>query len=214
MFLVLLAIEIICSAIALLLLRNQSRNIWVLLKWFVVFTTMVEVFASLISAVFHKYNLWLYSLYLPFNFIILYWLLYKVTPYHKYNKPLLLIGIIVFLISYFTEIGIHGIFLYTINSDTVSTIFMFISCNWFFYLLLQKDEWIDIPRHAAFWFVTGLFLFSFCTVVTDLFDSELNDLFIAKKLPLRTLLYIGFNLMLYGCWSYAFICKYQETISL
>ena len=214
MILVLLVIEIICSVIALIFLRSQSRSVWVLLKWFMVFTTLVEILAFIISAVFHKYNLWLYSLYLPFNFIILYWSLYKVTPYHKHNKTLLLIGIIVFCISYFTEILINGIFLYTINSDTVSTVFMFISCNWFFYLLLQKDEWVYISRHAAFWFVTGLFLFSFCTVVTDLFDSELNDLFIAKKLPLRTLLYIGFNLILYGCWSYAFICKYQKTISL
>ena len=214
MYPVFLAINLICSLVALFFLRNENRNIWVLLKWFTVFDAFVEFFALVFSAVSHKYNLWVFTLYLPFNFIILYWSVYKLLPFHKYNKFLCVTGIVVFCLCYVTEIGLHGIYVYSINSDTVATIFMIIGCNWFFYLLLQKQEWILISKHAAFWFVTGLFLFSFCTVVTDLFDNELNDLFITNKLPLRSLLFVGFNLILYGCWSYAFICKYQETISL
>ena len=212
MILVTPAIECICSLMALFFLRNEKRNIWVLLKWFIVFTTAFELLAYTYSLLSQKYNLWMFVLYLPFDFTISYWALYKLSPYHKVNKFLLWAGIVTFCICYVTEIWLNGIFIYTINSDTISTFFTFISCNWFFYLLLKQDEWIDIPKHAAFWFVTGLFLFSFCSVVTNLFDSALMNLFVSKKTSLRSLLYIVFNLILYGCWGYAYICRYQEKI--
>jgi hypothetical protein len=142
----------------------------------------------------------------------LYWAVYKFLPAHRFNKLLLLSGISIFAVSYVLEIVTKGIFVNDIISDTISGFFLLLFCNWFFYLLLKGDEWIEIHRHAAFWFVTGLFLFSFCTIVTDLFDNQLLDLFVTPSISLRYLLYIVFNLILYGCWSYAFICKYQETI--
>ncbi|NNU33558.1 hypothetical protein HK413_04305 [Mucilaginibacter sp. S1162] len=99
-----------------------------------------------------------------------------------------------------------GIFNY--NADTfsvMSVLFIFYSL-YYYYLLISAEEYADITTLADFWWVTGTLFFFFGSTACNLFYNMLT-----KVSPGNTvyLTYIGdvLIIILYGCWSYSFICK-------
>lgn len=212
MFPAIIVIEVSCFATALFFLKNTGNVVWTTIKWFILFAVLVEASLSFTGKILHWHNGWIINLYTPINFFIVSWSVYRLSPYNKINLAFFIAANFIFLLFFLLEIFTKGFFAYSALSSVLSDCLLFIICNRFFYLLLKQDEWIEIQKHAAFWFVTGLFLFNFCSTVADIFDEQLNDLYIFSTVSLRYVLYIVFNLILYSCWSFAFICRYQETI--
>ena len=212
MFPAITSIEATCFLCALFFLRNTGERVWTTIKWFMLFTFVNESLSTIIGQVYHQHNVWLINLYTLVNFFTISWVLYRLSPYQNMNLFILQSSAILFSLCFAVEIFYKGIFEYTIISNIFSDIAIFIVSNRYFFLLLKEDSWIDIQRHAAFWFVTGLLLFSLCATIADIFDNELTSLFVFPNVSLYYLLYLAFNLILYGCWSFSFLCKYQETI--
>ena len=204
-------IEAIALLLAFIFLSHTKELIWRTVKWFLLFTVLLEITVNIIGKVYHRHNLWLVNVFTLVNFFVISWLLYRLSPQRKINRLLLSITAVVFAACFAYEIIYKGFFEYTVYSSIVSDIIILVFCNRYFYLLLKEDAWIDIPTHPAFWLVTGLFLFNLCALVADLFDEQLSSLYIFPDVSLYYLLYLVFSLILYSCWSFAFICKYQET---
>ena len=212
MFPVTTFIETICFLCGVFFLRNTGDVVWNTVRWFMLFTVINECVVTIIGHVYHKHNMWLVNIYTLVNFPTMSWILYRFSRRQKSSLIIFCISLFLFISCFITEIFYKGIFEYTVASNILSDILLFATCNRFFYLLLKDDSWIDIQRHAAFWFVTGLLLFSLCATIADVFDGQLASLYIFPHVSLYYILYMVFNLILYGCWSFSFICKYQETI--
>ncbi|MCA0396406.1 MAG: hypothetical protein LCH51_03320 [Bacteroidetes bacterium] len=117
-----------------------------------------------------------------------------------------------FSITFILESVRSRFLFYNYKSDSVLSVsFIILSC-WYFYLLLQQEQPVALKRFAPFWVVSGIFLFCFGSMAAVLFSEEVMQLYIVDKLSVRLVIYSLLNLLLYGCWSYAFVCKYRETI--
>jgi hypothetical protein len=68
-------------------------------------------------------------------------------------------------------------------------------------------------QHPPFWIVTGLFFFNFGSIACNLFFDYLMVKIPKEYIPINYIIFTVLNFILYGCWSYAFICRYRQMIS-
>jgi hypothetical protein len=206
-------IEFICFLFAVTYLSSPKVGYWRNIVWFMLLTLTIEIVATIISSVLKTSNHWLYNLYLPVDFIFKIYMFYKIYPKISYSRFIYYSTLALYISFYLAESTARGFLTYNNISDTFASFLLVVACNGYYYLLLIEERWINILKHAPFWFVTGVFIYNFCSIATNLFSTQLMDLYISKNLSLRYILFVVFNLILYGTWSYSFVCRSQEKIS-
>lgn len=209
-----LFIEVLCFTLALLFLKNSKAGLWKYFKMYMLLTVLIEATGWLLRTYWHVNNQWLYNIFAPIQAFFLFWVFYKIYPKQFNSKLFLGICAAAFSIVYVIECFRHPFTIFNNNSWIVFSFSIIIACGLYYYFLLKDDEYINLAVHPPFWFVTGVFLYFFCSSVCTLFFSQLVRINIMQNISLRYLLFILFNLILYGCWSYAFLCKYKQTRSL
>ncbi len=80
---------------------------------------------------------------------------------------------------------------------------------YYYFCLIKDDTFVNLKRDANFWWVTGVLFFYFGTTVFNVFYEQLTAIVLATKHDLKYLKYFHsfFNVILYGFWSYAIICR-------
>lgn len=159
-------------------------------------------------------NHWLYNCYLPLQVFFSVWFIYKTFPLAKLPGWIAVCICLLFTGFVLWESLEKSFQVYNAWSDTVATFLLIVLCGCYYYFLMKMDDGVDIMRNAGFWFVSGVFLFQFGSMVPLLFSEELMQLYVIGHISLRFLIYLFLNMVLYACWTYAFKCKYHETISL
>ncbi len=205
-------IELLCLLSSLYYLNNKA-GWWKYFKFFLALTVVVETSAYCIFAYYQKSNHWIHNLFLPIDALFSAWLFLKIYNNYFNSKPWLLLGLTIFLaIYFFTSISNNFLEYSTTGSEFISVFFAVSSCLYYYYLLKQ-DDYIDLIKHPPFWIITGLFFFYFGRTGCNFFADYLFDINKIYGIPLRYIIFIVLNFILYGCWSYGFICKYRQTIS-
>jgi len=203
-------IEIVCLFFAITYLKKE-KGYWNGIMWFMLFTVITEMAGYCMRVILHYNNHWLYNFYLLAEASFMSWLLYKISIFN--SKPLVITGLAVFVICYLYE-SIHSDFTeYSSVSNSILCIYLTIVCCLYYYFLLKRDEYINVVKYAPFWIITGCFFFYFGRIGCNFFFEYLVAICNKYGVPVRYIIFIILNFILYGCWSYAFICRYRHTIS-
>lgn len=206
--------ELLCFITALVCLLKAKEVHWRLLIPLMLVVTLVE-FASVPIKVLYKANpipknssAWMYNILLFMQIGVFSTVFYRLIGSYLGGKFMVVTGLIILLVLYTFELFTNdaGIFNYNAATYTTMSVVLVIYSLYYYYVLLKREEYAELTYLPEFWWVTGTLFFFFGTTAVNLFYSYLLTSYPGNKLYL---VYISDVLIviLYGCWSYAFICK-------
>ncbi|OJU74013.1 MAG: hypothetical protein BGO09_01340 [Bacteroidetes bacterium 47-18] len=201
----------VTAALLFSLLILKERQVWKIFFPYLLVVLITESYGAYLrlSGIFNSY---VYNIFMPiylytFSLILLYILKAEKLLRYKY---LLLSSIVLFYVFIFYRFGISKL----LSEILVTSNFIFsILCLIYLYRLMSDNLSINILKLPEFWIVVGILVYSFGSITVWLFMGLLNTIYQTMQLPLRQIIMLFLNGFLYGSWSYAFLCKYQQKIS-
>jgi hypothetical protein len=204
--------ETICLIIAFRYLSVVESSFWRSFRWFMLITVIVEITGHVLRSYDIK-NHGLYNMYLPVEASFKYYVLYRLCRnYFKVGYWIIPFAGI-FCILYLSEGFMNGFNRYAYITNSVMSVSIVITCCLYYYYFLKKEEYVNIYTHAPFWIITALFFFYLGSTACNVFWSYLSNIYATQHIPVRFIIFSLLNFIMYGCWSYSFICKYRQTIS-
>ncbi len=181
------------------------------MPYFLLLTTLVEGTGYIVYFVLHKpNNYWVFNAFLPVEILYLSWLFFKILPPNWTNRIFLISGAVLFLCFYFFESATSSFLLMSNTAKKMAGFYITLLCLLYYYGLFKSNEYIELKKSVAFWIISGCFLFYVSSIVCDIFFDYLLIINYKNLKPVRYLIFIFLNLIMYGCWSYAFICRYRQ----
>ncbi|HVW16294.1 MAG TPA: hypothetical protein VHB54_20850 [Mucilaginibacter sp.] len=205
--------EFFCLTVALICLLKDKELIWRLLIVFLFVTTACETGGIFFATEYHD-NQWLYNIFIVFEAAFVLAIFNNLFKKHGGNPLLAALGGVCFAGSYISDLMSHGFFKYSNNTFTIMSVLYVTFALYFFYLLVKSDIYIDLKYSAEFWWATGTLLFYFGTTACNIFDKHLEKILITPTLNLSYFIFAVLDVVLYGFWSYSFICKRWEAKKL
>jgi hypothetical protein len=212
-------IEIVCFCLALFFLKNEKKTWWGHFVWFLLLTVIVELAGFVIGFVFLHNNYLLYALFMPVSVVFTSWILYKCCSEYFNCRKWIMSGLAIFPVLYLYE-TFYPLTesKYMIVTNLFICVFFIVTCCLYYYYLLKNDDYFNLLKDPPFWIVTGIFVYYFGKTGTIFFFEYLVRLNLvaignAQLKPVRFFIMAGLNFILYGCWSYAFVCRSRYKIS-
>jgi hypothetical protein len=203
-------IEIACFIIAFICLTKDKSVAWRSMVLFLLITSITEIGGKILKSE-HRHNQWIYNIYLVFEASFTNIMFGSLLGKYINSKPLILSGLAVFVLLYIHDIYNHGFFIFNDLTETVMSVIFVIYSFYYYYLLIKDEQYIDIKHSAPFWWVAGALFFYFGSTAGNLFYTVLNDVKIAGH-NVTYFIFMALSILLYGCWSYSFICrKWSKT---
>jgi len=206
--------ELICLISAVVCLLNAKALQWRLLIPFLLITCLIEIGAIPLKSVYKanpipsNSSAWMYNILLLLQMGVFTFMFYNLIGKYLAGKFLIVTGFSVLLLLYIYELftNVSGIFNYNATTYAAMSVVFVVYSLYYYYVLLKNEEYAELKYMSEFWWVTGTLFFFFGTTAVNLFYTQLSKTYPADKLYL---VYISDVLIviLYGCWSYAFICK-------
>ena len=135
------------------------------------------------------------------------------APYYNITRWLVPVWI-VFLVMYGVESYQSGFEEYSTYASTFASIATIPFALCYFYFLMKEETYVDLLKHPPFLMVSGLLVYYFGAIVLAMFMQQLTEIYLSTGLPVRNIISLVLNFILYSSWSYAFICRYQQRSSL
>jgi hypothetical protein len=203
------SVEILCFLLAIRCFYRGERSYWKWFIWFMLITVIVEILGYTLPID----NYWMYNLYLLVEIVFKFYVLYRICKPYFSVQYLALACLLVFVAFYLYESINSGFLQYSVQSNAIASIQILIICCCYYYYFLKKEEYVDIYKHAPFWVVTGLFFFYLGSSAANPFFNYLATINQKQGIPVRYIIMTVLSVILYGCWSYAFLCRYRKTTS-
>jgi hypothetical protein len=158
-------------------------------------------------------NSWLYNVYRIFEASFISLMFIGLFKNYINSKPIILSGLAILASLYIYETIIHTIFKkHNLMASTMSVLFVIYSL-YYFYHLVKDDNYYNLKYSPSFWWVTGVLFFYFGdTALNLIFEKILFHKITPNYYPIGTIYQI-LNVLIYSCWSYAFICKKWLTVT-
>jgi len=157
----------------------------------------------------HHANQWPYNVLLPVQIVFTCFFFGDLFSCYLKSKPSIIPIIggfallsLLLIYSLFTQ---SFLIFYESAYNTMAVVFVIYSLC-FFYLLQKDDRYIDLKISPQFWWVFGVLAFYFGSTAVNIFRGRLH-IMINSKHYLTYYINIVLNIILYGCWSYSFICR-------
>jgi len=205
--------EIICFVIAFFCLINDKSPAWKSQILFLLITCITELIGIYIKKLYladrvHVHpNIWVYNIFILFQIGFTFFLFSHLLNKHINSKPIILAGLALLLVMYIVEVFLHGFFeKHNLTTTTMSVLFVLLSL-FYFYQLNKDAHYINLVFSPAFWWVSGVLFFYFGRTACNIFYYKLSLVVITPKHYLTYYIYNALNILLYACWSYAFICR-------
>jgi len=174
---------------------------------------LTESSAVFVYILTHKPNYWVFNCYQPIQIGFISWVMYKLTKPFFNSKWLIISFAVISFIIFISENYNSGFLNWSKITKTYFSIFTVIEALLFYYYLLQQESNISITRYPPFWIITGIFFFYFVSITSNLFYDTLSSINKNLTKPIRSTIFLVLNIILYGCWTYAFIWKKKTAIS-
>jgi len=200
---------------AIICLRNDQSLIWRGQILFLLITWLVEIEGynlkkDYVNALVAKTdlphgNVWLYNILLIFQAVFISLVFYDVVKVYVNSKYFIIVGLAVLAVFYAIDLSQHGVFKKHNNTTLVMSILFVIYSFSYYYYLINERQHHNIFKLAPFWWVTGTLFFFFGQIASTVFFQILSTIEI--KFITTYTIYKILNVILYGCWSYSFICR-------
>ncbi|MDN5284657.1 MAG: hypothetical protein JWR38_931 [Mucilaginibacter sp.] len=205
--------ELLCFLVGLFCLANDKQAIWKLLVVYLLFTLLVEVGGIHLRRVMHTSNVMLYNFALIMECLTVSIVFYQFYRNHKNKMAGLIIWLAVFFVCYFLELLSSGFKNFVFKTTSFMSIVFVLASMYYYYLILKDEEFRELKSYAPFWWVSGTLFFYFgstaCNVFYDYFMGDRTQL----SGLVRYWIFCFLDIILYGCWSYSFICRYKQRTS-
>lgn len=212
LFTLTIVIETICLLVALFCLSKAQMGWWKSFLPFLLLTVTAETTGYILFFVQGKNNHWVFNLYLLPEMCFLFLVLFKLSREYFNAHYLLIPGFIFFLFFYIMESFQSGWLAYSSQANTIASVIIIAAACQFYYYLLKKETDVDIMYYPAFWIISGLFIFYLGSIGVGLFVNQLTQVYKSTGLPLRFIIMVVLNFILYASWGYAFLCRYRQKI--
>jgi len=203
--------ELICFLISLYCLFNERNNFWKSFIFYLLIVYLVETSGVYLRTLKHN-NSMLYTAFLVAECAMMSLFFYHLYEKYKSKAALTLYGWLAFFMVIFTlELSENRFAAFPYKTAAVmSVVFVFASC--YFYLLVIKDEHFrQLGSYPSFWIVNGILFYYFGGTACNIFyDYLVHQQISPFGISVRYTIYNVLNILLYSCWSYAFICRYRQ----
>ncbi len=207
--------ELVCLIIAIICVLNDRNNVWKSMVLFLLITCIVEMCGIYIKKLYlldrqHVYpNAWIYNILLVLQFAFISSMFRYLLNRYKNSDRIFIISGAIFIILYIYDLYTHGFFKYNSRTNASMSVMFVLYGLYYYYQLFKDDQYIRLIYFDSFWWGAGIVLFYFGTTVWNLVYEKLASDMMIKKQQFNHLkyLYSAFNVILYGCWSYSFICR-------
>jgi hypothetical protein len=208
-------IELICFFTASVCLFKDTSIVWRLMVVYLFLTCVTEIGGAYISGPqFSINNHWIYNVFLLCEISFTHLMFFHLLSGYINSKPIIITGLAVVIILYIIETLNHGILAYNNTTYSVMSVFYVLYSFLYFYLLLKDEHYISLKYSSEFWWVVGTLFFYFAATAGNLFRNYLASVVLSNGHHLSYYIFRILNIILYGCWSYSFICrKWLTTIS-
>ena len=213
--------ETICFLTALICLTKDVSLPWRIMVLFLFIICVTEMFGLhfkrlyLADRAHVRPNVWLYNILLIFQASFISYMFDYLLSKFVNIKPFIVSGLALLTILYVYEIWSHGVFVYNETTNTVMLILFVLYSLYYYYHLLKDDKYVRLIYSADFWWVAGLLFFYFGSTACDIFFSNIPQEKAKALGNLNSSIFKALNVILYGCWSYSFICrKWLTTTSV
>lgn len=212
LFTIIIFIEAACFLFALFYLRTQ-KGWWKNFIWFLGLSVLFETGGYFLYFVYHIQNHWLFNIFLPIEISFLCYVLYHICRNYFKIQWYLLVVLAGFFIMYLIESVQSKWTEYSGIANSFASVVIVLLCCLFYYFLLKGERYIHLNTYPQFWIISGLFVFYLGSIGVGLFVNQLAAIYIKSKIPIRYIIMLVLNFILYACWSYAFLCRYRQNIS-
>ncbi|EHQ27966.1 hypothetical protein Mucpa_3874 [Mucilaginibacter paludis DSM 18603] len=200
------AFEIQCFLVAIFCLSRDMELPWRIIPIYLLITCIVEFIGIYLKRE-HQPNQWPYNILLVCHIVFTSFMFSSLLSKYKNNRPPIIGGLVVLILFYAYDLFQHGFLRFNILCYNSMSVFFTVYSLFYFYLLLQEDTYIRLQYSADFWWVCGVLFFYFGNTAINLFRGKLAGIMITPKHAITYYIYIVLNVILYGCWSYSFICR-------
>jgi hypothetical protein len=203
-------IEILCLFTGIFLYPVLKKSVFRYLVWLLMIVVIAELSGRYESRVLHKPNAWIFNISTNIEFIVYGVIFYKTYHFPKFKKLVFYFLWIFPFMALINIIFIQGFFTFHSITMSIGSLFMVLFCCLYFYEILYQKERMDLLKSSFFWFTTGILFFYTGDLLYNLFFSYLT----INKYDYKTLFKaINNNLiiLLYCCFTIAFICKKAEN---
>jgi hypothetical protein len=199
--------EILCFLIAFVCLRKDKVWIWKYFNLFLLITCLAELTGVYLKRHHQMQNAWVYNILMVFEISFVSLMLLRIFSTYVKAKAFILCSIILFALLFGYELFSHGIFVYNNLTYTVMSVIIVTYALFYYYGLINSDNDVRVGFSAEFWWVTGCLFYYFGETACDLFYDKLQAVYVTPLHTLTYYIYALLNILLYGCWSYSFICR-------
>lgn len=206
--------EFICFVMALCFLKGNDK-FTLFTKLYLGFVCITETSGFLWKMSTNKSNIWIFNIYILFEALYISFGLYHfIKPFKKNVKPLYIATYLIFIAVYLYGLFTRGFFKFQTTAIMVASVLIVFLCLYYYHNLMKSDKIISIRNNLGFWWVAAVLFFYFGSTVYNLF---MNVIFSNKPFAYEILVYImlTLNAILYGIWSYSFICssRHQKLLT-
>ncbi len=204
--------ELLSFLMSLLFLRMICGSKLILFVPFLFLTNIVEWGSRYGYFTFHHSNNWVLNIFSNVEFLFYSFLFYTYTSNPVFKRRIWYIfGAYVLLsaVNIFFIQGPERFHSYTFLLGSLMIIYF--CCN-FYFELMRMDRYVNLLRYPLFWIVSGLLFFycgMFCYFI--FYETYAYRYFIEYYVLFNVLTNI-FNILLYSCFSVAFICQPRNRI--
>jgi hypothetical protein len=206
------AAEWTCCLAALYCLRTDKDPAWKGLPYYLLIVCLVETMGIYLRLQ-HRSNAFLYNIYLPLEGLFMSVFLYRLLQPYGVKRWLLFGWTGLFLVLYFAESMSNRFARYSHQVVVLMSVVFVLASLYYFYRVLKSDQYIRLGSYAPFWWVSGVLLFYFGGAVTYVFFKYLLRTPAAVDIHyfVRYIIFKVLNVLLYGSWTYASICRYRQV---
>jgi hypothetical protein len=197
--------EVTCLCFAFFYLLNDKVKVW---KWIVMFllvTCLTEIGGLyLIRSGLTNNNNWIYNIYLPIEIIYLHWMYaYLFKEFIRSHTNFVSFGFFILVLVYCIDIYLHSFLAYANLTFTIFSVIIVLYGLFYFYLLFNAEQYVELTFSSEFWWVAGTIFFYFGATICNIFNEYYPRSFYVIAYYIFGLL----NVILYGCWTYSFYCR-------
>ncbi|MBL4675325.1 MAG: hypothetical protein JKY70_03840, partial [Mucilaginibacter sp.] len=178
---------------------------------FLLFTLITEFAGIYLRQFLHVRNYSVYNIYLLAECGFTSYFFYRLYRPYQYPVKWLYIWYGIFILIYLTELFRNNFSGFASASASVMSVVFVPASLYFYYRKLKDDHFELLIYSASFWWVNGALFFYFGSTACNIFmDYLASHESIAYNNSIRYIIYIILDIIMYACWSYAFICRYLQ----
>ncbi|MBB6501550.1 hypothetical protein [Pedobacter cryoconitis] len=202
--------ELLCLMICLFCLFRDKDIYWRSFMIYLFLVCAVE-FTGIYLRLLHKSNYELYTYFLVIECTMISCFFYRL--YRKYHfKPSRLFSWLgLFMSIYGLELYTNHFSNFAYKTAAIMSVVFVIASLYYYMLILRDEHFRKLETYPPFWIVNGVLFFYFgSTACNVFFDYLMQDKITSLGLSVRYVTFNILNVILYSCWSYAFICRYRQ----